>query len=925
MSEPIIQSSFQATGLFGNPLSSARFVGSISGTLPTSGTYKTGDYVIDNSDQTIWIYNLNTDSWLQSTNQTDINVATLSGQIGNALISGTAAGGDLSGYYPNPTVQRIQGSYIDPTSPQTNQILTQSGGGYLTWTDNIIQSTFIASGVTGAQAGSRYIGGTVSGSPASFPTFSAPVFAGYSYATNDQPGLSMDSSHNLYTTFYSDIYQVTSGTLSLALNVSTSISLIGALALDSNNNKYYSDLYNGNIYRTSYGSTGYIGTGTLVYSGAGRLGITCIAFDAKQNIWFGSTDTTSVYMIPSGSTGVGSPTTTITNGDPNWAPSSLTFDKSSNLYITDKYYGDVWFTASGYTNPIYPIIGGLEPVTNSGPTSIVIDKYENMWIADPGTWNGSDYRLWCVTSGNFFNSSPANPVPHLGANAIGGLAVDNNTDTLWAFSSYNSYLMTLPTILLSGYSAFYPGDFSVDQSGSIWVNTSGNTGSSPITSPGIWKQVGAASTTTSLASLNLTTQTSGLASTVLYTTTTSGLFTVSYYGKITTAATTSSVLGPFSVTSVDPDGNTVSSIGQYSSNNTLTSGFINDSITVYAASGTNISYTMGYSSSGATGMRYNLYANIGSPGLSNSSATGVSAFNGRTGSIVPSIADYSNYYIAISGGTLVSGILTTPTVTSGVFNYPVINSGTLTGTLITATSGTFTNITATSGTFNYPVINSGIENNPTVTSGTFTNITVRSGTLNYVTVNSGIEINPTITSGTITNTTSTSGTFNYPVVNSGTLSNPTVTSGTFTNITSTNGTFSSPLLSAPMEKVYITGVGLTGTPTVTIASGASWYFNVAASGNFLPNITGPIGISGLLSVGQSTTVAILAQQGATTFSASGVQIDGITQASGNLYWQSGTAPASGLATNGIDVYVFTTIKTATNSGGYTILASQTKF
>jgi hypothetical protein len=75
----------------------------------------------------------------------------------------------------------------------------------------------------------------------------------------------------------------------------------------------------------------------------------------------------------------------------------------------------------------------------------------------------------------------------------------------------------------------------------------------------------------------------------------------------------------------------------------------------------------------------------------------------------------------------------------------------------------------------------------------------------------------------------------------------------------------------------------------------------------------------MMATGQSLTVVFIAQQGATAYYPTALQVDGTSI---TPKWQGGTAPSSG-NTNSIDVYSYTIVKTA--SATFTVFASQAKF
>jgi hypothetical protein len=99
------------------------------------------------------------------------------------------------------------------------------------------------------------------------------------------------------------------------------------------------------------------------------------------------------------------------------------------------------------------------------------------------------------------------------------------------------------------------------------------------------------------------------------------------------------------------------------------------------------------------------------------------------------------------------------------------------------------------------------------------------------------------------------------------------------------------------------------------------YYTTNASGNWTVNFRASSGTSlnTALAVGESVTAAFLVTQGSTAYYNNVIQVDGVSV---TPKWQNGNTPISGNA-NGIDVYSYTIIKTA--SATFTVLASQTRF
>ena len=152
------------------------------------------------------------------------------------------------------------------------------------------------------------------------------------------------------------------------------------------------------------------------------------------------------------------------------------------------------------------------------------------------------------------------------------------------------------------------------------------------------------------ATVGLTAQTAAKSATTLFTPINDGLYQIAYYAKVTTAATTSSTIGPITITSTDPDGNTIVSVGDSTSQNSTTNGFINGIIPVYAKGGTAIQYALSYNSSGATAMAYDLYIVVSGTVAPASTGT-VASFNGRTGAVTPATNDYNSAQLTYTDGS----------------------------------------------------------------------------------------------------------------------------------------------------------------------------------------------------------------------------------------------------------------------------------
>jgi hypothetical protein len=132
------------------------------------------------------------------------------------------------------------------------------------------------------------------------------------------------------------------------------------------------------------------------------------------------------------------------------------------------------------------------------------------------------------------------------------------------------------------------------------------------------------------------------------------------------------------------------------------------------------------------------------------------------------------------------------------------------------------------------------------------------------------------------------------------------------------------VLNDAAEVVTIFGAsGASGTIAYDVTTQSVLFYTAVSTGNFIINLRASSGttLNAAMSTGQSVTVAFLATNGGTAFYNTAVQVDG-TVSGVTTRWQGGTAPTSGNA-NGVDVYVYTIIKTG--SATFSVFASQTRF
>ena len=244
---------------------------------------------------------------------------------------------------------------------------------------------------------------------------------------------------------------------------------------------------------------------------------------------------------------------------------------------------------------------------------------------------------------------------------------------------------------------------------------------------------------------------------------------------------------------------------------------------------------------------------------------------------------------------------------------------------VTSLNGNST-IIAPASSRSYKVINADATYTLTIKASGQTGVTVNPGASLVAVFNGtdyvglGVQAAATLTAGTIIKGAGST------VVTPATVGTDYVAPGTATTFTAlqtfsgTSANLAQSLVNST-EVVTVNASAATGTINYDVTTQSIVYYTVNASANWTVNFRASSGtaLNTALATGRSVTVALMATQGATPYYNNVIQVDGNTitpKYQGGITWTGGNA-------SGIDVYVYTIIKTA--SATFTVLASQTKF
>ena len=233
------------------------------------------------------------------------------------------------------------------------------------------------------------------------------------------------------------------------------------------------------------------------------------------------------------------------------------------------------------------------------------------------------------------------------------------------------------------------------------------------------------------------------------------------------------------------------------------------------------------------------------------------------------------------------------------------------------------------GTISPVIVGSGISFNPGTGTLSATGLGGTVTTISVVSANgfTGTIATPTTTPA-ITLTTSVTGLLkgNGTAILAAVAGIDYAAPGTSTTFT-TNQVFAGSTTSTGMivtnaeEVVDIVGAAPVSVQTFYAVNGSLQYYTPNAANNWTINFawSSSTTMNSVMGIGNSLTMAMMVTQGATPYYASAFQIDGISV---TPKWQGGVTPLAGNA-NGVDIYTFTIVKTA--SATYSVFGALTQY